>query len=295
MAGGFSFSWKRALGISAAKSRLSRELGIPLTSSGRQRKVGRMASGWFSTWLVESSYQALRSGKMRSQRTVEHDEVTPAAPETLPRRPSIVGTAFTCLGAAMMGGIAALLFQSTTAFWVVTGLIVGLLVADHRNRAEKWRDCQTSSDAAQPPLPPSVDEPTLTSRDGANMPQMRQQLETEHRPIDRHFLLLNMVESAYRGRKHDPAMREMCEQLGFQHVEEFPAFAPALLKEFGMLPRVPTFQHLATVLTERGEFGRAIEVCQTALSLGLHDNTIGGFEGRIERIRSKSKRCQPAD
>lgn len=38
---GFSFSWKRAVGISAAKGRLSRSIGIPLTRSGRQRKVGR--------------------------------------------------------------------------------------------------------------------------------------------------------------------------------------------------------------------------------------------------------------
>lgn len=38
---GVSFSWKRALGISGAKARLSRRLGIPLTRSGRQRKVGR--------------------------------------------------------------------------------------------------------------------------------------------------------------------------------------------------------------------------------------------------------------
>ena len=38
---GVSFSWKRALGISAAKGRLSRKIGIPLTRSGRQRKVGK--------------------------------------------------------------------------------------------------------------------------------------------------------------------------------------------------------------------------------------------------------------
>jgi len=38
---GFSFSWKRALGISTAKNRLSRQIGIPLTQSGRERKVGR--------------------------------------------------------------------------------------------------------------------------------------------------------------------------------------------------------------------------------------------------------------
>ncbi|MHB0999063.1 MAG: hypothetical protein ACYC27_07435 [Armatimonadota bacterium] len=35
------FSWKRLLGISAAKSRISRQIGIPLTRSGRQRKMGR--------------------------------------------------------------------------------------------------------------------------------------------------------------------------------------------------------------------------------------------------------------
>lgn len=34
------FSWKRLLGISAMKSRISRQIGIPLTRSGRQRKLG---------------------------------------------------------------------------------------------------------------------------------------------------------------------------------------------------------------------------------------------------------------
>jgi hypothetical protein len=36
------FSWRRLLGVSAAKSRVSRVIGIPLTRSGRQRKIGRM-------------------------------------------------------------------------------------------------------------------------------------------------------------------------------------------------------------------------------------------------------------
>jgi hypothetical protein len=42
---GFSFSWKRASGLSAAKGRLSRMIGVPLTRSGRERKIGRMVSG----------------------------------------------------------------------------------------------------------------------------------------------------------------------------------------------------------------------------------------------------------
>ncbi|NLN76117.1 MAG: hypothetical protein GX139_07375 [Armatimonadetes bacterium] len=34
------FSWKRLLGITRVKSNISRKIGIPLTRSGRQRKLG---------------------------------------------------------------------------------------------------------------------------------------------------------------------------------------------------------------------------------------------------------------
>ena len=37
---GFSFSWRRAVGLSAAKGRMSRRIGVPLTRQGRERKVG---------------------------------------------------------------------------------------------------------------------------------------------------------------------------------------------------------------------------------------------------------------
>jgi hypothetical protein len=44
------FSWRRLLGLSAAKARLSRRIGIPLTQSGRERKLGafieRLLFGW---------------------------------------------------------------------------------------------------------------------------------------------------------------------------------------------------------------------------------------------------------
>lgn len=40
---GVSFSWKRAIGLSAAKGKLSKQLGVPLTKQGRQRKMGKAA------------------------------------------------------------------------------------------------------------------------------------------------------------------------------------------------------------------------------------------------------------
>lgn len=45
MANRGGFSWKRLTGISAAKSRISRATGVPLTRSGRERKIGRMVTG----------------------------------------------------------------------------------------------------------------------------------------------------------------------------------------------------------------------------------------------------------
>jgi hypothetical protein len=39
------FSWKRAAGVTRTKQRISRKTGIPLTKSGRQRKIGSMMTG----------------------------------------------------------------------------------------------------------------------------------------------------------------------------------------------------------------------------------------------------------
>lgn len=38
---GLFFSWRRALGVSQAQAKLSRQIGIPLSRSGRQRLAGR--------------------------------------------------------------------------------------------------------------------------------------------------------------------------------------------------------------------------------------------------------------
>ena len=38
---GLSFSWKRALGLSDIKGKISKSIGVPLTRSGQERKIGR--------------------------------------------------------------------------------------------------------------------------------------------------------------------------------------------------------------------------------------------------------------
>jgi hypothetical protein len=39
---GFSFSWKRLLGITGAKQSFARKTGVPTTKSGLERKIGSL-------------------------------------------------------------------------------------------------------------------------------------------------------------------------------------------------------------------------------------------------------------
>lgn len=39
---GLTFSWKRALGITSAKRKISKATGIPTTKQGRRAKLGRI-------------------------------------------------------------------------------------------------------------------------------------------------------------------------------------------------------------------------------------------------------------
>ena len=39
---GLTFSWKRALGLTQAKQRISKTTGIPMSIAGLERKIGRI-------------------------------------------------------------------------------------------------------------------------------------------------------------------------------------------------------------------------------------------------------------
>lgn len=49
---GFSFSWKRLLGITGAKQRFARKTGIPTSRSGMERKIGSTIFNTLSKLLL---------------------------------------------------------------------------------------------------------------------------------------------------------------------------------------------------------------------------------------------------
>jgi tetratricopeptide (TPR) repeat protein len=146
------------------------------------------------------------------------------------------------------------------------------------------------------------DPTTFTLRQGRSVPVddafrawtsgdlnlMLKAVATKTNPIDRHFLLQSIVSETYKLRKEEK-YRELCIEYAEKHLQEFPSLAPALKEDMGgTLPRISTFQHYAMVLTESGEYEKAISICEQAIKYDLHDNTNSGFEGRIARIRKKA-------
>jgi DNA polymerase III epsilon subunit family exonuclease len=107
--------------------------------------------------------------------------------------------------------------------------------------------------------------------------------------LNNHFRLLDNVYETYSERK-DPTIRKLCIENCINHINSIDEILPFLKKEFGKYPHIPTFQYFATILSEEGEFDKAIQVCEKAISLGLSDNTKTGFQGRISRIKKKREK-----
>ncbi|MEH6734315.1 MAG: hypothetical protein V7690_06690 [Shewanella sp.] len=125
-----------------------------------------------------------------------------------------------------------------------------------------------------------------------NLPQMLNAVSLKTNLIDRHFLLQSIIIDTYPERANHQ-YRDMCIKYSQMHIKEFNEIISALGKQMdGELPRVVTFQHYATILTENADFDRAIEVCKAAIKYNLNDGTKSGYAGRIARIEKKAKNAK---
>ena len=128
---------------------------------------------------------------------------------------------------------------------------------------------------------------TFNAWTSGDLDKMLKASEIDTNPIDRHFLLQSIVTQTYKLRK-EKKYRDLCIKYAEKHLKEFDKIAPALKEDMGgFLPRIMTFQYYSTLLTEIGNYEKAIDICKLAISYGLEDGTKSGFQGRIERIKKK--------
>lgn len=121
--------------------------------------------------------------------------------------------------------------------------------------------------------------------------QELERLKKSNRVLSKHFLYLQLIDMAY-SRREDPAMRNLLKKLAVAHIAAFDPIRKKFLQKYDILPRVPTFQYLATAYTEEEKYEKAIDVCEKAIAFGLHDGTKSDYAGRIERIKKKAQKSK---
>lgn len=144
-----------------------------------------------------------------------------------------------------------------------------------------------SPSKAAPSRPFAENKSAIHTPTAGYLDQILSELDEKSHGLERHNYLSQVVEQAYKERANKSTAK-ILEYMAEFHIKEFPKIRPTLKNaNNGALPRVPTFQKYAIFLTEKGEYQRAIEVCQAAIGHGLSDGTKGDFSERIKRIRKK--------
>ena len=58
-------------------------------------------------------------------------------------------------------------------------------------------------------------------------------------------------------------------QFCLKDIHMFPKYVKTMQTEFGCIPRITTFQRLATLYEKAGQYKEAIEICNLAIKYGL--------------------------
>lgn len=94
--------------------------------------------------------------------------------------------------------------------------------------------------------------------------------------VDKHFPRTKLAEMAYKNGDFTECERYCLDVINELDEKEF--------KE----ARVVAFSRLAIMYEKQGRLQDAINISERALSIGQHDGTKGGYEGRIEKLKRKA-------
>lgn len=109
--------------------------------------------------------------------------------------------------------------------------------------------------------------------------------------LERYTALQNIIAECYKQRKSADYLN-----YGAQLAQPYLLLFRDACAEQGKGVELKTtgFLHLATLLNDTQAFDAAIALCREALTLGLSDGTVTGFEGRISRIEKAQAKATTA-
>ena len=124
--------------------------------------------------------------------------------------------------------------------------------------------------------------------------RLSQQVEKKAKNIiDLHFCYNTWINLTYKQRE-DTHYLNLCIEYCKKDISMFSEFKRAYLIEYpsptGFLDIIlPSFERLCIIYEKSGMIEEAIKLCELAILHKLIDSTKGGFAGRLERLKKKSK------
>ena len=106
-------------------------------------------------------------------------------------------------------------------------------------------------------------------------------------PVDKHFYLMGAADCYYKQRDIREDGFALAEKYHLMDIKLFPRYKVPLIKDIGMLPRIPSFQQLAIMYEKAGRYQDAIDICKLAIKYGLTDTTKSGYAVRLEKLQKK--------
>ncbi len=117
---------------------------------------------------------------------------------------------------------------------------------------------------------------------------LRDRLKAEHAPLQRHLMFNALEDVLYRMRDSAPSAFGDYEAAAIAHDCEMPTILPALFAEFGGIPQLPTYEHLARVLHRQRRLADAYRWAMRGLELyGDH----GMYPEAVDDLRSRAETC----
>lgn len=157
----------------------------------------------------------------------------------------------------------------------------------------------TSAAATEPVIPESVisastqpmDIATPGSWGNITLQRAFEEYQQAASVLERYTALQNIIAECYKQRKSADYLN-----YGAQLAQPYLLLFRDACAEQGKDVELKTsgFLHLATLLNDTQAFDAAIALCREALTLGLSDGTVTGFEGRISRIEKAQAKATTA-
>lgn len=157
----------------------------------------------------------------------------------------------------------------------------------------------TSAAATEPVIPESVipastqpmDIATPGSWGNITLQRAFEEYQQATSVLERYTALQNIIAECYKQRKSADYLN-----YGAQLAQPYLLLFRDACTEQGKDVELKTsgFLHLATLLNDTQAFDAAIVLCREALTLGLSDGTVTGFEGRISRIEKAQAKATTA-